>query len=271
MAVSFPQDPTTGDRYTSGPFTYEWDGEKWVSEAGITGGAGSGPPGPPGPSVTGPPGGDGPPGPSVTGPPGPSVTGPPGPPGPGGGSGGSGPPGPPGPQGSGGGSGPPGPPGSFSSGANASIGNLTLNQGFVWSNPPGVNSNHKALRLNTANQVGFDRNQYYILPTGESSAFTLDDQSTFASAPLSFTATTAAAIINNISINRYIQNDNGSSYFKIDGFGSLTTTQKDVLREATGSDMYNQETMNCLLIKVVKDILDKIDAIELRLDSLENP
>ena len=100
MAVSFPQDPTTGDKYTSGPFTYEWDGEKWVSVAGITGGAGFGPPGPPGASVTGPPGGEGPPGPSGTGPPGPSVTGPPGPPGNNGSpgnNGGSGPPGPPGP------------------------------------------------------------------------------------------------------------------------------------------------------------------------------
>ncbi len=100
MAVSFPQDPTTGDKYTSGPFTYEWDGEKWVSVAGITGGAGFGPPGPPGASVTGPPGNEGPPGPSGTGPPGPSVTGPPGPPGNNGSpgnNGGSGPPGPPGP------------------------------------------------------------------------------------------------------------------------------------------------------------------------------
>jgi len=92
MAVSFPQDPTTGDKYTSGPFTYEWDGEKWVSVAGLTGGAGFGPPGPPGASVTGPPGGEGPPGPSGTGPPGP-----PGNNGSPGNNGGSGPPGPPGP------------------------------------------------------------------------------------------------------------------------------------------------------------------------------
>jgi len=99
MAVSFPQDPQVEDQYTTGSFTYEWDGEKWISVAGITGGAGSGPPGPPGdPGTPGTPSNvPGPPGASITGPPGSSVTGPPGPPG---GNGGSGPPGPPGPTGS---------------------------------------------------------------------------------------------------------------------------------------------------------------------------
>jgi hypothetical protein len=99
MAVSFPQDPQVGDRYQTSTFTYEWDGEKWVSVSAMSGGAGVGPPGPAGaPGSDGAPGGDGSPGtpggPGSPGPPGSSVTGPPGPPG---GSGGSGPPGPPGP------------------------------------------------------------------------------------------------------------------------------------------------------------------------------
>ena len=52
MAISFPQNPQEGDRYTTGAFTYEWDGEKWVSVAALSGGAGLGPAGPEG--ATGP-------------------------------------------------------------------------------------------------------------------------------------------------------------------------------------------------------------------------
>lgn len=143
MAVSFPQDPTTGDRYTSSNATYEWDGEKWVSVSALTGGAGAGVPGPPGSpgptgqdgptGATGSPGGTGPdgsPGPSgasnpgPTGPPGGPGSGPPGPRGP---SGGSGSPGGPGPTGSPGPTGPPGPPGTF---GNQSPGSVTVNGGL---------------------------------------------------------------------------------------------------------------------------------------------
>ena len=42
MAVSFPQDPQVGDTYSTGTFVYEWDGQKWVSIAGQSGGAGIG-------------------------------------------------------------------------------------------------------------------------------------------------------------------------------------------------------------------------------------
>ena len=101
MAVSFPQDPEVGDRYQTSTFTYEWDGEKWVSVSALSGGAGVGPPGPAGaPGSDGNPGGPGPAGtPGGNGSPGnPGGSGPPGPPG---GSGGSGPPGPPGPPGPG--------------------------------------------------------------------------------------------------------------------------------------------------------------------------
>jgi hypothetical protein len=99
MAISFPQNPEVGDRYQTSTFTYEWDGEKWVSVSAMSGGAGVGPPGPAGaPGSDGAPGGNGSPGsPGSPGPPGSSISGPPGPPG---GSGGSGPPGPPGPPGS---------------------------------------------------------------------------------------------------------------------------------------------------------------------------
>ena len=84
MAVSFPQDPQVGDRYQTSTFTYEWDGEKWVSVSALSGGAGVGPPGP-----AGAPGSDGSPG-------GPGPSGPPGSNGSPGNPGGSGPPGPPG-------------------------------------------------------------------------------------------------------------------------------------------------------------------------------
>ena len=97
MAVSFPQDPEVGDRYQTTTFTYEWDGEKWVSVSALSGGAGVGPPGPAGsPGSDGSPGGPGPSGPNGS----PGNPGPSGPPGPGGSPGGPGPTGPPGPTGS---------------------------------------------------------------------------------------------------------------------------------------------------------------------------
>ena len=89
MSVSFPQDPQVGDTYSTGSFVYEWDGQKWISVAGDSGGAGVGPPGPAGPAgPTGATGADS----DVAGPPGPG-----GPPGGNGSPGGNGPPGPPGP------------------------------------------------------------------------------------------------------------------------------------------------------------------------------
>ena len=94
MAVSFPQDPQVGDRYQTSTFTYEWDGEKWVSVSALSGGAGVGPPGPAGsPGSDGTPGGPGPSGSNGS----PGNPGPSGPPGPGGSPGGPGPTGPPGP------------------------------------------------------------------------------------------------------------------------------------------------------------------------------
>ena len=46
----FPPDPKEGDRYSSGKFLYVYEGGKWISIGGLTGGAVIGPPGPPGPS-----------------------------------------------------------------------------------------------------------------------------------------------------------------------------------------------------------------------------
>ena len=42
MAISFPQDPQLGDTYQTSKYTYEWDGEKWVSATALEGGAGVG-------------------------------------------------------------------------------------------------------------------------------------------------------------------------------------------------------------------------------------
>ena len=50
MAVSFPQNPQVGDTYIANNFVYIWDGQAWVSQAGLTGGAGPGATGPTGPA-----------------------------------------------------------------------------------------------------------------------------------------------------------------------------------------------------------------------------
>jgi hypothetical protein len=156
MAVSFPQDPSVGDRYQTSTFTFIWDGEKWVSQAAVTGGSGFGVPGPPGgpggdgptgtPGNPGGPGPGGPPGPSIAGPPGspgPPGSGPPGPPG---GSGGSGPPGSPGGNGSSGPPGPPGPPGSLT--GNSIQSSLTVNGGLRITNLAANNGRYAYLNSN---------------------------------------------------------------------------------------------------------------------------
>ena len=147
MAVSFPQSPETGDRYESNQYTFEWDGEKWVSVTSMSGGAGVGQPGPPGPpGNSGTPGGPGNPGgpgpvgsPGPNGSPGTPVTGGPGPTGPPG----SGPPGPPGgpgspggsgPSGGSGGTGPAGPPGNEGGFTSQSNGSLTVTGGLKVTN-----------------------------------------------------------------------------------------------------------------------------------------
>jgi hypothetical protein len=155
MAVSFPQSPEVGDRYQSTKYTFEWDGEKWVSVTALSGGAGGGIPGPPGPAgSSGPGGGSGPggpdgppgnPGPSTTGGPGPGGppgSGPPGPPGSSGGSGG------PGPSGSPGGSGPPGPPGPPGGLSSQSAGSVTVNGGLKITNLAGNGNRYALLNSN---------------------------------------------------------------------------------------------------------------------------
>jgi len=155
MAVSFPQDPSVGDRYQTSTFIYEWDGDKWFSVSAVSSGAGDGAPGPSGPP--GPPGGDGPPGPpggpGGDGPPGSSVPGPPGPPGPGspGGPGPSGSPGgsgPPGPSGSPGGPGPSGPGGPTGQVGSQTPGSLTINGGCRVTNLTGNGGRYAYLNSN---------------------------------------------------------------------------------------------------------------------------
>lgn len=70
MSVSFPQNPQPGDTHTAGNFTYVWDGQAWISQAGLSGGAGPGSTGASGASgATGSTGPEGPTG--ATGPTGP--------------------------------------------------------------------------------------------------------------------------------------------------------------------------------------------------------
>jgi hypothetical protein len=93
MAINFPSSPSLNDTYSYGGNTWQWDGESWVSVAGL------GPQGPQGPQgVTGAQGSQGPQGPQ-------GVTGAQGPQGATGSTGPQGPSGPSGPAGSGGGGG----------------------------------------------------------------------------------------------------------------------------------------------------------------------
>ena len=260
MAVSFPQDPTAGDKYTSGPFTYEWDGEKWVSVAGLTGGAGFGPPGPPGDS-----GDPGTPGtPSTTpGPPGDSVTGPPGPPG---GNGGSGPPGPPGPGGSGP-TGPPGPPGSFNTGSNIQANYIQLNAtgGATIASPwmPSINSSNRNVRINDGGNFGVTSTRSVLVATA-STEFVADNTVGYA-----YTTGIGEDIINNIQFSRYTDNS-GESYYKISGINNLSSSRRAIINSVgvsttavgvtTGS--YNDETLTCIMLAVMKNMLSRINALE---------
>jgi len=260
MAVSFPQDPTAGDKYTSGSFTYEWDGEKWISVAGLTGGAGFGPPGPPGDAGT--PGTPGTPS-NVPGPPGSSVTGPPGPPG---GNGGSGPPGPPGPGGSGP-PGPPGPTGSFNTGTNISANSITLNAsgGATIASPwmPSINSDNRNVQINSGGNFGTTTTRSVVVATA-STEFVADNTVGYA-----YTAGVGADIINNIQFGRYTDYS-GESYYKISGINNLSSSRRAIINSVgvsttavgvtTGS--YNDETLTCIMLAVMKNMLSRINALE---------
>jgi hypothetical protein len=128
MAINFPSSPVLNETYSYGGNTWQWDGESWVSVAGL------GPQGPQGPQgVTGAQGPQGPQG--TIGPQGPQGSnGSDGPQGPQGATGSTGPQGPQGPSGSGpqgpqGPSGPSGPAGSGGGGGGISSVLITANGG----------------------------------------------------------------------------------------------------------------------------------------------
>ena len=279
--MAFPNNPQVNDVYTdsSANTSFIWDGDKWITVGGGANFA-QGPPGPPG--GPGEPGPSGPQGNSITGPPGPQGPGgsnggpgPQGPPGPQGGSGGSGPPGPqggsgpPGPPGSNGGTGPrgpngppgpPGPTGSFSPGSSASFGNITLTSGtqpLYIPNLPGVNASNKNVKWNAAKQVGHDRTGYYGLPANDPGVYSVDTAAVYSEGLV-------LNLIKNITFERYVDSENGSKYFKIANFTGLSTDQTNLIRSNPTDLLYNQESMNCMLIGIIQQLI-------VRIEDLENP
>ena len=253
MAISFPQDPQPGHKYSSNSYTYIWDGEKWVSQAGLTGGAGEGPPGPPGPAGA----------PSTE-------AGPPGPPGPGGGSG------PPGPPGPGGGSGPPGPPGSN---ANVNTGaNYSWNGQHTW---PNANSAWLALRnpatgggryitQNPSNGILTKKDgAFYSIPYASDSGITTGAYIGLTTVGL----TSALNIIN--SLKPIIITSEDDTYIKIgirDDFSAQTMAYAAYSGVGTdGTRTGSIESVLSLLILANQRQKQLIDDLETRVNNLENP
>ncbi len=254
MAVSFPQDPSVGDRYQTSTFTYEWDGEKWVSVSALSGGAGVGPPGP-----AGSPGSDGSPG----NPGNPGGNGSPGSPG---NPGGSGPPGPPGGNGSPGGNGPPGPPGSYNSNTKIDVDQLRAhnNSGPIYT--PGlapVPSSQANVRWHTNGLMGRSSTRSTLVASA-STEFTADSTVGYA-----YTEGIGVDIINNIQFGRYTD-ASGESFYKIAGINTMSAARQAILNSVgittttvgVGTHSYNEETLTCIMLAVMKRMLARIEALE---------
>ena len=290
MAVSFPQDPQVGDRYQTSTFTYEWDGEKWVSVSALSGGAGVGPPGP-----AGAPGSDGSPG-------GPGPSGPPGSNGSPGNPGGSGPPGPPGP---GGGSGPPGPPGpqnnvsgDFSASGQVQAGNnLRCGGAVIFSNENNGAISHlpadngRLLKFHLSNG-----NLYYDWNGWQGPLSVCDPAFKTIGTSTSSLDTLSASVIDNLEVVRYQWDENelaqaglnvtynpGEYYcgFDADQFDTvipgLTTTAPyhPITDENTGITTSNTGEYRMLthngVTSVVAALVNEMQKMKVRLDELENP
>ena len=205
---------------------------------------------------------------SVPGPPGPSVTGPPGP------TGATGTPstapGPPGPPGPGGGSGPPGPPGptgSFNSGSNIQANSITLNAsgGATIASPwmPSINSNNRNVQINSGGNFGTTTTRSVVVATA-STEFVADNTVGYA-----YTTGVGEDIINNIQFARYTDYS-GESYYKISGINNLSSSRRAIINSVgvsttavgvtTGS--YNDETLTCIMLAVMKNMLSRINALE---------
>ncbi len=253
MAVSFPQDPQIGDTYSSGTFVYEWDGQKWISVGGESGGAGVGPPGPAGPT-------------GATGPDS-TTPGPPGPPGPGG---------PPGGNGSPGGNGPPGPPGS-----NA---NVNTGSNYSWTGQhswPNANSGWIALRnpatgggryitQNPSNGILTKKDgAFYSIPYASDSGITTGAYIGLTTVGL----TSALNIIN--ALKPIIITSEGDTYIKIgirDDFSAQTMAYAAYSGVGTdGTRTGSIESVLSLLILANQRQKQLIDDLETRVNDLENP
>ena len=279
MAVNFPQSPQEGDQFTSGNFIYVYDGDKWVSAGssdsldlipGPPGATGAqGPDGPTGADsvVPGPIGSTGPDGP--TGPDGaPSnVPGPPGsdgPPGPGGSNGG---PGPTGSPGSNGGPGPTGPPGSYNSGSSLNIGNLvTGGNGQVpikVRDFPGLSSGNPFVRVNGSGNFGSSAT-FSTLTGAGSTHFTLDTASGY-----TYSDSIGEDIIKNLQFGRYTDSL-GESYYKINGITNLAASRQTILNSVgvsttdvgVSTTSYNDETLTCIMLAVMKKMIERIEDLE---------
>ena len=244
MSVSFPQDPQVGDTYSTSSYSYVWDGEKWVSQAGLTGGAGQGPPGPPGPAGA----------PSTE-------AGPPGPPGPGGGSG------PPGPPGPGGGSGPPGPPGS-----NA---NVNTGSNYSWSgahtyntfNPVKFNNlntgSGRYVTQNPSNKiVTYKNGAFYSIPYASDAGITTGSYVGLTTVGL----TSAFNIVS--SLNPIQVTVDGDTHIKI---GIRDDLSADALSYAAFSGVGTDGTRTGSIESVLSLLVLAIQHQASRIDALENP
>ncbi len=66
----------------------------------------------------------------------------------------------------------------------------------------------------------------------------------------------------NITFDRYVDSANGSKYYKISSFAGLSTDQTNLLRSNPTDLLYNQESMNCMLIGIIQQLIVRIEDLE---------
>ena len=104
---------------------------------------------------------------------------------------------------------------------------------------------------------------YFALPDEEPSSYAIDTTVGYG-----FTSGVGINILKNLTFSRYIETGAGigtypASYYKIDGISGLTTDQKNILRSNINLPyVFNQETLNCVMLGVIKNLITRIEDLE---------
>jgi hypothetical protein len=128
---------------------------------------------------------------------------------------------------------------------------------------PSINSANRNVQINSGGNFGTTTTRSVVVATA-STEFVADNTVGYA-----YTTGVGEDIINNIQFARYTDYS-GESYYKISGINNLSSSRRAIINSVgvsttavgvtTGS--YNDETLTCIMLAVMKNMLSRIDALE---------